>query len=148
MAEVKLTMNYWAVIITGFSAFLLSIIWYSNIAFGEIWLRYRHTPNPSIPQWTLVFAPLREIIASFVLAKLIIQLNYKGWRRAAVLMLLLWLAFQAVGMAGAVLWDNMQWQLGAVHAGDWLMKMVFMGVILTIWLNKNLESANFKENKK
>ena len=51
-------------------------------------------------------------------------------------MLLLWLAFQAVGMAGAILWDNMQWQLGAVHAGDWLMKMLFMGITLTLWKNK------------
>lgn len=43
--------------------------------------------------------------------------------------------------AGAILWDNMQWQLGAVQAGDWLMKIVFMGIILTIWLNKNLKST-------
>ena len=52
-------------------------------------------------------------------------------------MLLLWLAFQAVGMAGAILWDNMQWQLGAIHAGDWLMKMFFMGISFTLWQNKN-----------
>ncbi len=120
MAEEKLKMNYWAVIITGLAALLLSIIWYSNVFFGEIWQRYRHAPNPAIPQWTMAFAPLREIIASFVLAKLIVQLNYKEWKLTTRLMLLLWLAFQA---------------------GDWLMKMVFMGIILTIWLNKNLKST-------
>ena len=144
MAEEKLKMNYWAVIITGLAAFLLSIIWYSNVFFGEIWQRYRHAPNPAIPQWTMAFALLREIIASFVLAKFIVQLNYKEWKLTTRLILLLWLAFQAVGMAGAILWDNMQWQLRAVHAGDWLMKMIFMGIILTIWLNKNLKSTNYK----
>ncbi len=92
----------------------------------------------------MAFAPLREIIASIVLAKLIVHLNYKEWIITTRLTLLLWLAFQAVGMAGAILWDNMQWQLGAVHAGDWLMKMIFMGIILTIWLNKNLKSTNYK----
>ena len=25
---------------------------------------------------------------------------------------------------------------GIVHAGDWLMKMLFMGTVLSIWLNK------------
>jgi hypothetical protein len=45
-------------------------------------------------------------------------------------------------MAGAVLWDHMQWQLGAVHAGDWLMKMTFMGIVLTKWLNKKSISLN------
>ena len=129
-------MNYWAVVATGVAAFILSIIWYSPLLFGEIWERYRHAPNPAIPHWTIAFAPLRELIASFVLAFLIIRLNVKHWKTTTVLMLLLWIAFHLVGMAGAILWDNMQWQLGIVHAGDWLMKMLFMGTVLTIWLNK------------
>lgn len=48
-------------------------------------------------------------------------------------MLLLWIAFHAVGMTGAVLWDSMPWQLGAVHAGDWLMKMVLMASVIHLW---------------
>ncbi len=129
-------MNYFAVITTGMAAFILSIFWYSPILFGRIWEQYRHKPNPSIPEWTLAFAPLRELIASFVLAYCIVRLNLNNWRDATGLMLLLWLAFHAVGMAGAILWDNMQWELGAVHAGDWLMKMLFMGITLTVWLNR------------
>lgn len=133
MTDKKLTLSYLAVITTGVIAFFLSIVWYSPLLFGKIWEQYRHAPNPSIPQWTMAFAPLRELIASFVLAKLIIHINLFDWKRTVGLMLMLWLAFHAVGMAGAILWDNMQWELGAVHAGDWLMKMVFMGIVLTIW---------------
>jgi len=136
MTETKLKMNYWVVIATGVAAFFLSIFWYSPLLFGKIWEQYRNAPNPEIPQWTMAFAPLRELIASFVLAKLIVRLNLRDWKDTTKLMLLLWLAFHAVGMAGAVLWDNMQWQLGAVHAGDWLMKMLFMGIVLTFWLNR------------
>jgi len=138
MTQEKLKMNYWAIAVTGIAAFILSIIWYSPLVFGKIWEQYRHAPNPSIPQWTMAFAPLRELIASFTLAWLVIKLNLRDWKDTAKLMLLLWLAFHAVGMAGAILWDNMQWQLGLVHAGDWFMKMLFMGILLTIWLNKNL----------
>ncbi len=83
-----------------------------------------------------MFAPLRELIASYVLALLITRLQLLQWKNAGKLIVLLWLAFHAVGMAGAILWDNMAWQLGAVHAGDWLMKMVFMAVVLSIWHNK------------
>jgi len=129
-------MNLWVVIATGVVAFFLSIIWYSPLLFGEIWERYRHAPNPATPPWTMAFAPLRELIASYVLAFLIVRLNLKHWKTTLRLMTLLWLAFHLVGMAGAILWDNMQWQLGVVHAGDWLMKMLFMGTVLTIWLNK------------
>ena len=140
MTTKKLSLNYWAIIVTGVAAFALSLLWYSPIMFGKIWILYRHAPNPSIPEWTIVFAPLRELFVSFALALLIARLGLNDWKATAKLMLLLWIAFHAVGMAGAILWDNMQWQLGAVHAGDWLMKMLFMGTVLTIWLNKSSKS--------
>ena len=137
MKQEELKLNYWIIVlVTGVAAFFLSIIWYSPLMFGKIWEQYRHAPNPAIPQWTMAFAPLREIIASHVLATLISLLKLEDWRKTTRLFFALWLAFHAVGMAGAILWDNMQWQLGAVHAGDWLMKMLFMGIVLTIWLNK------------
>jgi len=34
-------------------------------------------------------------------------------------------------MTVLLIWDNMPWQLGAVHAGDWLMKMLFIAVTLS-----------------
>jgi hypothetical protein len=136
MATTKIKLNFIAILVTGITAFMLSILWYSPLMFGNIWELYRHPPNPSIPQWTMLFAPLREIIAAYVLALLIARLELRDWKATTSLILLLWLAFQAVGMAGAILWDNMQWQLGAVHAGDWLMKMLFMGIALTLWKDK------------
>ena len=140
MNQEKLKLNYWTVVVTGVAAFFLSIMWYSPLFFGKIWEQYRNVPNPNIPQWTMAFAPLRELIAAYVLATLIVRLDLKDWKTTVQLMLLLWFAFHAVGMAGAILWDNMHWQLGMVHAGDWLMKMIFMGAVLTLWLNKNLHS--------
>ena len=134
--EKKMKLNYWAVATTGIMAFLLSMLWYSALLFGNVWIQYRHAPNQAIPQWTMALAPLRELIASFVLAKMIVLLQLTDWKKTTSLILLLWLAFHAVGMAGAILWDNMQWQLGAVHAGDWLMKMLFMGIALTAWHNR------------
>ncbi|MCB0511610.1 MAG: DUF1761 domain-containing protein [Bacteroidetes bacterium] len=136
MTEKTIKMNYWAVLATGIMAFILSIIWYSPLIFGKIWEQYRNAPNPALPQWTMIFAPLRELIATFVLGILIIRINITDWKNAMKLMFILWLAFHAVGMAGAILWDNMQWKLGAVHAGDWLMKMLFIGIVLTIWFNR------------
>jgi hypothetical protein len=68
MKKEKLKLNYWAIVVTGVVAFFLSIIWYSPLIFGKIWEQYRNVRNPNIPQWTMAFAPLRELIASFVLA--------------------------------------------------------------------------------
>jgi hypothetical protein len=130
--------NYWSVIITGIIAFMLSLIWYSPFVFGKIWMEYRNTPAQSAPSWTMIFAPLREITASYIIAIVITRLTITDWKKAVELILLLWLAFHAVGMAGAIIWDNMPWQLGLVHAGDWLMKMIFMAVVLSLWHHQKL----------
>ena len=90
----------------------------------------------------MAFAPLRELIVAYVLAKLTLLLNLSQYKDTLKLVFLLWISFHAVGMVGAILWDHMQWQLGAVHAGDWLMKMTFMGIVLTKWLNKKSISLN------
>ena len=133
----KTTINYCAVITTGLIAFALSLIWYSPMLFGEIWMKYR-TGAASTPNWTMLFAPLRELLASYMLAVLIKELKLADWRIAAKFIFLLWAAFHAVGMAGAVIWDNMPWQLGLVHAGDWLMKMIFMAITLSLWQRKSI----------
>src|SRR5687768_258483 len=67
----SLLINYRAVIVTGIIAFILSLIWYSPFVFGKIWMELRHAPIQSSPSWTMIFAPLRELIASYVVALLI-----------------------------------------------------------------------------
>jgi len=75
------------------------MIWYSPALFGEIWLRYRVGPPP-IPNWTLMFAPLRELIS---LTYLLINYSPHHQSESVVkLVVLLWIAFYAVGMTGAV----------------------------------------------
>lgn len=125
--------RYRAVIATGLLAFACSLVWYSPLLFGDIWTAYRGNSVGSTPAWTMLLAPLREIAAAVVLAHLIVRLTITDRARAALLAAALWLAFHAVGMAGAVLWDDMPWQLGLVHAGDWLMKMLLMAVVLSAW---------------
>lgn len=130
--------NLLRVLTVGICAFLLSVFYYSSLVFGPIWNRYRSKDAPP-PNWTFAFAPLREIIVSFVLLFLIQRLSLVDWKKSTGLILLLWFAFHAVGMAGAVLFDNMAWQLGLVHAGDWLMKMILMGIVLTLWNKSGIQ---------
>ena len=134
-------LNYLAIVVTGLLAFVLSLVWYSPLLFGKIWMEHRNGLPPSAPAWTMFFAPLRELIVSYVLALLITRLAITDWKKAVGLIFLLWLAFQAVGMAGAIIWDNMPLKLGTVHAGDWLMKMLFMAVVLTLWHRKRITSG-------
>lgn len=131
-----LKINYVAVVVTGLTAFVLSLFWYSSVLFGGIWLKLSHADPDAMPGWKMSIAPLRELIVCYALAYLIVHLGLFNWKRAASLGVGLWFAFHGVQMAGAVIWDNMPWMLGAVHAGDWLMKMLYMSIVLSLWHEK------------
>jgi hypothetical protein len=109
--------------------------------FGAIWMEHRGGAVASTPTWKFLIAPLRELITAYLLAWLITRLAIPDWRQAAILGFTLWLAFYAVQLAGAVIWDGMPWTLGAVHAGDWLMKMLLMSVMLSLWLGSKAGHA-------
>lgn len=87
----SISINYRAVIVTGIIAFILSLIWYSPFVFGKIWMEHRHAPIQSSPSWTMIFAPLRELIASYVMALLITRLTITDWKKSVRLTFLLWI---------------------------------------------------------
>lgn len=135
--------DYRAVFVTGLVAFSLSLAWYSPWLFGGIWLQFQDATVASSPMWKFFTAPLREIVTAAVLSFVIVRLKPPHWRSAFGLGLLLWVGFYVVQLTGAVIWDNYPWQLGAVHAGDWLMKMLFMSVALSAWHVKPAGQAQY-----
>lgn len=46
------------------------------------------------------------------------------------LALVLWLAFPVVLLTGSIIWERVPWQTAAIHAGDWLLKLVLVAVVL------------------
>lgn len=44
------------------------------------------------------------------------------------LALVLWAAFPAVLLTGSILWERVPWQTAAIHAGDWLLKLLLIAV--------------------
>ena len=131
MSNDRAKVSYLAVIVTGLLAFGLSLLWYSPLLFGDIWARFRNASTAGAPMWKFFVAPLRELITAAVVAFLVVRVKPKDWKRSLLLAFVLWFGFYAVQMAGAVIWDNMPWQLGSVHAGDWLMKMLFITLALS-----------------
>jgi len=68
-----------------------------------------------------------------VFARFVVQLGVVDWRGAVQLGVWLWFGFVFMILVGAVVWDNVPWKLTAIHAGDWLVKLPLMAVILSVW---------------
>lgn len=131
MSDLKV--NPVAIVIAGLTAFSFSLVWYSPLLFGSVWTDAQGAEATAMAPWKFFLAPLRELLTACFLAWLIGRLDIADWKSAAGLGVLLWLAFYVVQLAGAVIFDGMPPALGAVHAGDWLGKMLLMALILNAW---------------
>jgi hypothetical protein len=43
------------------------------------------------------------------------------------------LGFPVVLLAGSILWERVPAKLAAIHAGDWLVKVVGVALIVALW---------------
>lgn len=128
---------YLPVIVAVVAGFGFSSVWY--ILFGEAWTRLRAAgPAAAVdmkkaPVWKKLAELVRCLILALVLARLVSLYGAVDWWSALQLGAWLWIGFPAVLLSGSVLWDNVHWKLAAIHAGDWLGKLLLMTVILGAW---------------
>lgn len=123
--------NLAAVVVAGATAFAFSLLWYSPLLFGSVWTETQGAAATAMPPWKFIVAPLRELFTAWFLAWLIGRLGISGCKEAIGLGAILWAAFYVVQLAGAVIFDGMSPALGAIHAGDWLGKMLIMAAIIS-----------------
>ena len=130
--------NYLAVVVAVVAAFVVSSVWYSPFLFGKQWMELRGV-NPGaiadtkMPAWKMLVELVRELVVAYVLARFVVLVGVVDWKSALSLGFWVWIGFPVAMLVGASLWDNKPWMLTAIHAGDWLVKMLLMAVILGTW---------------
>jgi hypothetical protein len=77
--------------------------------------------------------PVRNLVIAYVVAALARLLGITDWTDGLQLAVALWIAFPAMLLAGSVIHENVSPNLAAIHAGDWLVKLVLISVIVTVW---------------
>jgi Protein of unknown function (DUF1761) len=86
-----------------------------------------------------VFLPavLVATVGAFVLAAVVAGLASHGeideWSGGLLLGLALWIGFPFVLWTGAMIHEDTPWKLAAIHAGDWLVKLLVGAVIVSVW---------------
>ena len=130
--------SYMAFVVALAAAVVVSSVWYSPFLFGKQWMELsgissRATGNSAIPAWKMLIDLVREFVVISVLARLITGLRIVDWKGAVKLGFWVWLGFPVQMLVGASLWDNKPWLLDLIHAGDWLMKMLVIALILAKW---------------
>lgn len=89
--------------------------------------------DEQLPPWKLAVELLRCLVIAAVVAGLASQGEIDGWTGGLLLGLALWVGFPLVLWTGAIVHENTPWKPAAIHAGDWLVKLLVVAVIVSVW---------------
>ncbi len=126
--------HYWAIVAAAVAAFVMSTAWY--IGFAAQRAALSHVPMADVrePQPSKMALEIaRNLVLACVLAYILARLGVAGWPSAIKLALVLWIGFPVLLLTGSVMWEAVPWKLATIHAGDWLLKLLVMVIILTRW---------------
>lgn len=126
-----LELNYLAIGVAAVAAFLASGAWYGVFDKQLKTLSPAAEPKPLVSVLAMELA--RNLVVAVVLGGLLSAAGIVGLPGAAALGLALWVGFPVVLLLGSVFHENAPWQLAALHAGDWLVKLLIISAILGIW---------------
>lgn len=113
------------------AAFIASSLWYSPLVLGKQWVELSGagvTVKP-VPA-KIALELLRSFVLAYVIARLVATLKVVGWKSALSLGVWLWVGFPVLLLSGSVMWQNVPVALALIHAGDWLLKILLMTVVL------------------
>ena len=127
--------NYLAIAMAAVVAFVASTVWY--VVFGkqyaEVSEAARAAAGAKPPPWKVFVELVRSLILASVLAGFATNLDITTWTGALGFGLATWIGFPVVLLAGSVQWENVPWRLAAIHAVDWLVKLLLVSCIVSLW---------------
>ncbi len=126
-------MNLAAVVVSTVVVFVFSAGYYIGLrgraaALGAAWAQ-----RSRAPRWQVPLELVRSFIVVAVVSGLLASLRITDPPSAVGLALALWLAFPVVLLVGSVTQEKVAVGLAAIHAGDWLAKLLLIALIVTLW---------------
>lgn len=128
-----LDMNYLAIGVASVAAVVLSTVYYTLFAkqLAVLSAAYANAARP--PGWKVLVELVRSFVVATVLAGLASLLDIVDWAGAVKLGLAMWVGFPVMLLLGSVIWESVPSRLAAIHAGDWLLKLLVLSVIVSLW---------------
>jgi hypothetical protein len=131
--------NYLPVLVAAVAVFVLGWLWYSPLLFLKPWMRLRGLDpvaamaGAKMPGGKLLIELARCLVLAYVIARFVALLGITTWIGALHFGLFLWIGFPVILLTGSVLWDNTPFGVAAIHARDWLVKLLVISIIVSLW---------------
>ncbi len=129
-----INLNYLAIVVAAMAVFAFAAVYYIAFSRQRARLSAAAAAAGSRPKvWRMALELVKSLVVALVVAGLVALLGITNWTGAVKLGLALWMAFPVVLLIGSVTQENVPWKLAAIHAGDWLAKLVMIAVIVSTW---------------
>jgi hypothetical protein len=126
-------LHYLAIAIAAVAVFVFAGVYYSVLASQGAKYSAAWAESSQTPPWLILVELIKALVVASVIAGLVSLLGVDNPIHAVLLGLVLWIAFPVVLLIGSVTHEKVAWQLAAIHAGDWLVKLLVIAVIVTVW---------------
>jgi hypothetical protein len=126
-------LNYLAVIVAAIAVFVFAGVYYSLLASQGAKWSAAWAEGSQTPAWLIGLELIKAVVVASVIAGLVALIGITDVAGALQLALALWVAFPVVLLIGSVSHEKVPWQLAAIHAGDWLAKLLVIAVIVSVW---------------
>lgn len=108
-------------------AFVLGGVWYGVLGTAVV----QETPAP---RWTYGVEVLRCLVLAAAVVGLAAAVGVGSWWAGLLLGAALWVGFPLVLWTGAIVHERTPVRTAALHGGDWLVKLLALGLLAGLWL--------------
>jgi uncharacterized protein DUF1761 len=129
--DLMIKVNTLAVVAAAVAAFVAGALYYT--VFSKQLSQLSTSEVSRSPVSTMLVELVRSLVLAAVVAGLSARLGIVSWRGAVLFAFVVWIGFPVVLLAGSVFHENVPWRLAALHAGDWLVKLLVIAVIVGAW---------------
>jgi uncharacterized membrane protein YedE/YeeE len=128
--------NYLAVVVAALANYIIGAIWYAAL-FRKAWTRLSGNAEMKVSVLSVVLALIGALLTSFILDHALVfansYLKTSGVAGGLMVGFLNWLGFIAPVTIGVVIYEKKPWLLWFLNNGYWLLSLLVMGVILSLW---------------
>jgi len=128
--------NYLAIAVAAVASYILAAIWYGAI-FAKTWVRLTGITEMKPKPMNIILMLIACFVMAYVLHHSLVfgdaYLKTSGVSGALAGAFFLWLGYVAVTTLATKLYENKPWGLWVMDNAFWLIAMMMMGVILSVW---------------
>ena len=127
--------NWVALIAAAVINMVIGALWYSPALFGKSWAKLlgKKVGDMGDANTGYAISAVGALVQAWIMVHFVRYAGATTFVKGMIVGFWLWLAFVAIIMAGATVFEGRKWQIWQINTGYWLVVLVINGGLLAAW---------------